>query len=455
MALTQQQIEQLNAAAQRVAAGKGSQTDKDNIAYATKTFGYKAPVQIPAQPTSAPVTSSGGGLTDQQKKELDIAAGRVAAGTGSANDKQNLAYAGSKYGYTPQQAASSSAAPVSSANPASAAQDIQSKLSMFGISEEQYKNLTPGEQTAVLAIGDVLTKQIEAGKQIPVNLTPEDLSKLWSEAESDPVISQYYGDAIKVAGADFQQSLSQISGAFTQQEADYQRQFKEQQKNLAETEAEAGRAYSGFRGQAKEKLAKDQSSIIQSSRRQLQSDVYNLGSQFEKQFGTAALTAQGTPSVEGTSYSPYGGIAGSVNTQKLSDVENRYQNLQSNELAQRTTGAPSPITGATTPTTSTTASATQTATTTTPPAAPTGVNTYGAGTYVNGQPTTTPQAPATAPAAPTSPASPAAPSIPFKTGLSAAQQQSIVNLSKKPIAQWTATDRQNWSYATNNAPLPQ
>lgn len=44
--------------------------------------------------------------------------------------------------------------------------------------------------------------------------------------------------------------------------------------------------------------------------------------------------------------------------------------------------------------------------------------------------------------------------IPFKTGLSEAQKQSISNLAQKPADQWTDTDRRNWDFATNNAPLP-
>jgi hypothetical protein len=45
---------------------------------------------------------------------------------------------------------------------------------------------------------------------------------------------------------------------------------------------------------------------------------------------------------------------------------------------------------------------------------------------------------------------------PFRSGLSQSQVQSIQTLvQNKPTAQWTATDKANWSYATNNAPLPQ
>lgn len=46
-------------------------------------------------------------------------------------------------------------------------------------------------------------------------------------------------------------------------------------------------------------------------------------------------------------------------------------------------------------------------------------------------------------------------SIPFKSGLSDAQQSSIQNLIKaRPVSEWNETDIKNWKFATNNAPLP-
>lgn len=61
----------------------------------------------------------------------------------------------------------------------------------------------------------------------------------------------------------------------------------------------------------------------------------------------------------------------------------------------------------------------------------------------------------TAPALATPQNAPSSQSIPFKQGLSSAQQQSITALANKPINQWTGTDKTNWAYATNNASLPQ
>lgn len=44
--------------------------------------------------------------------------------------------------------------------------------------------------------------------------------------------------------------------------------------------------------------------------------------------------------------------------------------------------------------------------------------------------------------------------IPFKSGLTETQKNGIIALSNKPISQWSATDKQNWNYATNGAPVP-
>jgi hypothetical protein len=44
--------------------------------------------------------------------------------------------------------------------------------------------------------------------------------------------------------------------------------------------------------------------------------------------------------------------------------------------------------------------------------------------------------------------------IPFKAGLNDAQKQSIIDLTSKPVASWTQTDKDNWNYATNNTAIP-
>jgi len=101
MALTQTQIDQLNAAYYR--SGGQTATDKANIDYAMKTYGWKPTAQ--ATPTAtAPTTpvapaTPATGLTDKQIQELNVAASRQSSGTASQTDLNNLAYAQKTYGY--------------------------------------------------------------------------------------------------------------------------------------------------------------------------------------------------------------------------------------------------------------------------------------------------------------------------------------------------------------------
>ena len=44
--------------------------------------------------------------------------------------------------------------------------------------------------------------------------------------------------------------------------------------------------------------------------------------------------------------------------------------------------------------------------------------------------------------------------IAFKEGLTTEQKNSVEALASKPTESWTETDKKNWNYATNNAPMP-
>jgi len=84
-------------------ASQWTDVDKKNWAFATNNSPVPGgtilnPVVPPAPVT--PTASPTSGLTDAQKQQLDIASQRVAQGTATETDKQNLAFAKTKYGYT-------------------------------------------------------------------------------------------------------------------------------------------------------------------------------------------------------------------------------------------------------------------------------------------------------------------------------------------------------------------
>ncbi len=89
-----------------------------------------------------------------------------------------------------------------------------------------------------------------------------------------------------------------------------QMQFENDRKQLAEQQAAAGRAYSGFRGEAQKQLADSESGIVTSSRAQYQSGLDQAKQAFESKYGTAA-----TPNINLSFTNPYTSSGTSVSGQ--------------------------------------------------------------------------------------------------------------------------------------------
>jgi len=219
MALTQTQIDQLNAAYYR--SGGQTATDKANIDYAMKTYGWKPTAQ--ATPTAtAPTTpvapaTPATGLTDKQIQELNVAASRQSSGTASQTDLNNLAYAQKTYGYqVPKQVSASSLAtptPVKTVTPPeptdlnsivkglTASNGLQSILNMKPESE-QYKT-AEAKQSGLMA-------RLE-----------EYLNKPYSQAERYNELTQQSGlpEQQKQLG-DLNVQIAQLTAAFDQRMLD-------------------------------------------------------------------------------------------------------------------------------------------------------------------------------------------------------------------------------------------
>jgi len=201
-----------------------------------------------------------------------------------------------------------------------------------GIDQTDWNSVPVGMQTVLSAVNDFIKAQMEAGKKVPVVLTPDVLSSLWTEAQNDPVIQKYYGDLLRVGDSDFKNTISNLQQDYATLTSQYQRQFTQEDKDLADAEAAAGRVYSGFRKQAEDKLNAQQSDIIESTNKTAQRAAREAASAYEKRFGTSALQNAGIPTIAGSTYTPYGNIAGTLAQEKLADIEKKYQSLQKDKL---------------------------------------------------------------------------------------------------------------------------
>lgn len=170
-----------------------------------------------------------------------------------------------------------------------------------------------------------------------------------TQAAQDPTIVQSYADAAKIDAQTFAQNIAQLQQSTNSTAQNTQQQFENDRKALAEQQASNGTAYSGFRQQAQQQLATNESGIVQSSKATLQNSLNSQTAAFEAKYGTAATTpattqytdpyASGNISLSGQ-YNPTvvpqtstltgataGGITGSQVASKQSAIDTKAQSL--------------------------------------------------------------------------------------------------------------------------------
>lgn len=215
-----------------------------------------------------------------------------------------------------------------------APEDINKELKDLGFSDSTINGLTDDQKHMFAAVGATIKSQYEANKVVPQTFTPEDLNRIFKEAQDDPNIKSFYKEQLRVGADDFTKAITSLGADYQAAKEENNRQFGFQTKELTESEAAAGRAYSGFRAQAQTRLKSDQNSIIESSKRQLQKELQGIGSGFEKTFGSDQLKGLPT-SVDGISYTPTGNVAGAMEQQRLADIRQKEQDILAKESLSR------------------------------------------------------------------------------------------------------------------------
>lgn len=200
-----------------------------------------------------------------------------------------------------------------------------STLSSF-FTPDQISQMPDSVKTMLSSVGDMLKKSFEVG-----GVNSFDINQAFQAAQNDPDLIAKYGESLKFAQNDLQFTLGQLQQATTEGEGLQNIQQEQERQNLALQEASAGRAFSGFRTQAEQNLAKQQQAVISSSKRDLQAKLQQFGTGLESKFGTAGLQQFGIPSLQyggsTLAYSPIGGMGGTEALQKKADVLSREQQL--------------------------------------------------------------------------------------------------------------------------------
>ncbi len=273
------------------------------------------------------IVQSGDSLSKIAQKKGTTVAALLAANPGITNP--NLIYSGASLNIPSgnPSPSGSPAAPQSQGTQTgqqqqqTADQDAYSSLKSFGLDDETINSIPKSMLPYFGALSTYMTGNYQNGVANQfVNAT--NFNDALKAAYDDPDIQAKYGDAMKFGEADLKQNLDYLNTAYNVAEARSAIEMRNEQDQFKEGEAAAGRGYSGFRNRAQGDLNTIQQGIITSRRSQLKNSLYNLGSGYEKMFGSKATDEFGNITAGGQSYDKLGGITG---TAPLGQTQEAYQ----------------------------------------------------------------------------------------------------------------------------------
>jgi len=214
-------------------------------------------------------------------------------------------------------------------------------LHFLGFTDEQINAMSEGDRANAAMIGTYMKKQFDMNAQQDL-INHQTLLDAYTQAQNDPDIAAKYADLATTTAKDFANNLQTITTNAMLTGQQQAATMTQEQRDLQEQEAAAGRAYSGFRQQAQGKLDTSQQGIITSTRSKIEQALRDATSGVEKLYGSgyeglSNATAQYrnplTGQIENISYQPYGGLSGTVGQSKEADIVARqgeiYNTLKS------------------------------------------------------------------------------------------------------------------------------
>ncbi len=144
---------------------------------------------------------------------------------------------------------------------------------------ELYKQLK-GQLDALQKKGQVINPNVQ--------ITPQKLGEFMSQAAKE--IDPFYASQLKIAKDSFLTSIGYSKDQILREEAEVERQYGTQVRNIGENAAEQGFAQSGRRKLDEQNLATDTQNQIDSGRRSLSYQAGQSARQFAQQYGSSSLT---------------------------------------------------------------------------------------------------------------------------------------------------------------------
>lgn len=211
---------------------------------------------------------------------------------------------------------------------------------LFGWTDEQvqqYAKDNPADVQHWAMTGEYLKKQNDLGIQAR-DASADAIRQAYDAASKDPLIIGKYRDIQATDQSNFSNNLASLQSSADVTAQNQKAQFEQDYKNLAETAAASGQAYSGFRQQATDKLGQQQSGVITSTRQGLKDSLTNMVSSLQQKYGSDQFSAlfpnltlnYNNPTGSAEAISPNmipGQLQGTIGIQKAGDIANRQSQI--------------------------------------------------------------------------------------------------------------------------------
>jgi len=181
-----------------------------------------------------------------------------------------------------------------------------SALTWGGIDPALYNRLSPAQRGMLDLYAGKSQINIANGTRAQ-NVTAQLLQVFYQDALNDPTIDTFYKDQLALGQRELQMNLEYVNAKDTFEKEQSQRRFEDQKNADANAAAASGTAYSSYRNRTDENRNLEQFGVTDLRNRTNRRDAFNLGNQFEQNFGSANT---GNISIGGQQYSQFGGMLG-------------------------------------------------------------------------------------------------------------------------------------------------
>jgi len=144
----------------------------------------------------------------------------------------------------------------------------------------------PGTTTPIIEVLEQYLIQEQARGNVlnpNVEITPQRIAEFMKKAESE--IDPYFSGQLRLAREGFLRSVGYTTDEIIQQEAQLEKQYARQLRQLGEVSAERGFAQSGIRGREERELAEDTQAGIDRTRRQFAFQAGSAAREYAKMYG--------------------------------------------------------------------------------------------------------------------------------------------------------------------------